>query len=61
MCDLCGTSNALVRCQACSGQLFCLACDDMYHRHPKRAAHARKVKTAFLPLSDLPILNICIS
>ncbi len=46
LCDLCGTSRALVRCQACSGQLFCLACDDMYHRHPKRVAHSRKALPA---------------
>ena len=42
-CDLCGTSLAMVRCHLCSDQIFCLACDDMYHRHPKRSAHQRKV------------------
>ena len=41
-CDLCGTSEAMVRCLLCSNQTFCLACDDMYHRHPKRCKHARK-------------------
>ena len=41
-CDLCGTSEAMVRCLLCSNQTFCLACDDMYHRHPKRCNHARK-------------------
>ena len=34
VCDLCGTSEAMVRCPLCSGQRFCLACDDLYHRHP---------------------------
>ena len=43
VCDLCGTTEAMVRCQLCSEQRFCLACDDLYHRHPKRSAHARKV------------------
>ena len=42
ICDLCGTSEAMVRCLLCSNQTFCLACDDMYHRHPKRCKHARK-------------------
>ena len=43
VCDLCGTAPSMVRCQLCAGQIFCLACDDMYHRHPKRCSHARKV------------------
>jgi len=43
LCDLCGVATAMVRCALCSGQLFCLACDEMYHRHPKRAGHDRKV------------------
>jgi hypothetical protein len=43
VCDLCGCQEAMVRCVPCSGQVFCLACDDMYHRHPKRTSHARKV------------------
>ena len=42
MCDLCGISEAMVRCLLCANQTFCLACDDMYHRHPKRCKHARK-------------------
>ncbi|XP_059093166.1 uncharacterized protein LOC131888343 isoform X2 [Tigriopus californicus] len=46
VCDLCGTAEAMVRCQPCSNQTFCLACDDMYHRHPKRSTHARKTLTA---------------
>ena len=41
ICDLCGTAVAMVKCPACS-MIFCLACDDMYHRHPKRTTHARK-------------------
>ena len=43
VCDLCGTSEAMVRCPLCAGQRFCLACDDLYHRHPKRSSHVRKV------------------
>ena len=42
VCDLCGTATAIVKCSACSEQMFCLACDDMYHRHPKRSTHVRK-------------------
>eukprot|EP00095_Tigriopus_kingsejongensis_P009844 maker-scaffold21_size687808-snap-gene-5.36 protein:Tk09844 transcript:maker-scaffold21_size687808-snap-gene-5.36-mRNA-1 annotation:"ring finger protein 31" len=42
VCDLCGTAEAMVRCLPCSNQIFCLACDDMYHRHPKRSTHTRK-------------------
>ena len=42
-CDLCGTATAIVRCVQCTDQVFCLACDDMYHRHPKRSIHQRKV------------------
>ena len=46
-CDLCGTSTAMVKCRLCSEQVFCLACDDMYHRHPKRSSHPRKVRLLF--------------
>ena len=42
ICDLCGTATAIVKCGACAEQIFCLACDDMYHRHPKRSTHGRK-------------------
>ena len=42
-CDLCGTATSIVRCRQCTDQVFCLACDDMYHRHPKRSTHQRKV------------------
>lgn len=42
-CDLCGCSEPTVRCDKCEAQIFCLSCDDMYHRHPKRQAHIRKV------------------
>lgn len=41
-CDLCGTTAAIVKCGACSNQIFCLSCDDMYHRHPRRTSHSRK-------------------
>lgn len=42
-CDLCGSSSPQVRCDKCNNQIFCLSCDDMYHRHPKRRTHVRKV------------------
>ncbi|XP_042905150.1 uncharacterized protein [Parasteatoda tepidariorum] len=41
-CALCGCSTPAVRCDRCSSQTFCLSCDDMYHRHPKRRLHLRK-------------------
>jgi E3 ubiquitin-protein ligase RNF31 len=40
-CQLCGTSNPSIRCDQCF-QIFCLSCDDMYHRHPKRQTHYRR-------------------
>lgn len=42
-CNLCGTANATVKCDQCVQQLLCPTCDDMFHRHPKRQAHTRKV------------------
>ncbi|XP_067001542.2 uncharacterized protein LUBEL isoform X6 [Anabrus simplex] len=45
-CDLCGCSTPTVRCEKCSHQSFCLSCDDMYHRHPKRQSHVRKALDA---------------
>ncbi|XP_073986313.1 linear Ubiquitin E3 ligase isoform X3 [Rhodnius prolixus] len=41
-CDLCGSSAPAVRCTQCNQQTFCVSCDEMYHRHPKRQAHIRK-------------------
>lgn len=43
-CQLCGSAAASVsvRCEHCQ-QNFCLSCDDMYHRHPKRQTHLRRV------------------
>lgn len=46
-CDLCGSSAPSVRCEKCNQQNFCLSCDDMYHRHPKRQSHFRKVNIFF--------------
>nr|CAD7201298.1 unnamed protein product [Timema douglasi] len=45
-CDLCGCSVPTVKCEKCANQIFCLSCDDMYHRHPKRQSHARKALDA---------------
>lgn len=42
-CELCGALNAIIRCEQCMGHNFCGNCDIMYHRHPKRLHHARKV------------------
>ncbi|VEN58656.1 unnamed protein product, partial [Callosobruchus maculatus] len=39
-CQLCGSSAPSVLCEDCA-QIFCLSCDDMYHRHPKRQTHTR--------------------
>lgn len=43
-CDLCGAVGPRVKCDKCAQQIFCLSCDDMYHRHPKRQSHVRKVR-----------------
>lgn len=43
-CELCGSMTAKLRCDQCNQQLFCSSCDDMFHRHPKRNMHIRKVK-----------------
>ncbi|XP_072162594.1 uncharacterized protein LUBEL isoform X2 [Bemisia tabaci] len=51
-CDLCGSSTPCVCCERCSNQTFCTSCDEMYHRHPKRQNHVRKViqtKSQVLP------------
>ncbi|XP_056631502.1 E3 ubiquitin-protein ligase lubel isoform X3 [Diorhabda sublineata] len=40
-CQLCGSSASSVHCDQCK-QIFCLSCDDMYHRHPKRQTHTRR-------------------
>lgn len=52
-CDLCGSSSPKVRCDKCLNQIFCLSCDDMYHRHPKRSNHVRKVTQHSLILEFL--------
>lgn len=40
-CKLCGNGLSTMRCSDCIMQ-FCYACDNMYHRHPKRKHHIRK-------------------
>lgn len=42
-CELCGSMSAKVKCDQCNQQFFCVSCDDMFHRHPKRNTHIRKV------------------
>ncbi|GAB6027678.1 hypothetical protein CHUAL_001918 [Chamberlinius hualienensis] len=51
-CHLCGSSSPAVRCEQCSNLIFCLSCDDMYHRHPKRRDHVRKL--AQRPITTSP-------
>ena len=41
-CKICGNCIAAMRCTECLGIQFCYACDNMYHRHPKRKHHIRK-------------------
>ncbi|KAG0721316.1 hypothetical protein GWK47_006423 [Chionoecetes opilio] len=41
--------EAAVRCDKCGNQSFCLSCDDMYHRHPRRSAHVRKAVDTKIP------------
>lgn len=43
-CELCGGMTAIIKCNGCLSHMFCVSCDDMYHRHPKRKMHIRKVK-----------------
>jgi E3 ubiquitin-protein ligase RNF31 len=43
-CELCGTIGPVIKCEQCVKNLFCYSCDDMFHRHPKRQNHLRKVK-----------------
>lgn len=45
-CELCGSSKPSIRCSQCN-QIFCSSCDDMYHRHPKRQLHNRRVSNGF--------------
>ncbi|XP_064212934.1 E3 ubiquitin-protein ligase lubel isoform X6 [Tribolium castaneum] len=48
-CQLCGTSNPSIKCDHCN-QIFCISCDDMYHRHPKRQTHFRRtMETSIRP------------
>lgn len=42
-CELCGTIGPVIKCEQCVKNLFCYTCDDMFHRHPKRQNHLRKV------------------
>lgn len=43
-CELCGTIGPVIKCEQCVKNLFCYTCDDMFHRHPKRQNHLRKVR-----------------
>ncbi|KAF2358378.1 hypothetical protein FHG87_010865 [Trinorchestia longiramus] len=53
-CEVCGSAQAVVKCANCSGQVFCEACDEVFHRHPRRTQHCRRVLTLVsLHLSQL--------
>ncbi|ODM93805.1 E3 ubiquitin-protein ligase RNF31 [Orchesella cincta] len=52
-CSLCGNPNPAVSCEMCDNQIFCGSCNDMYHRHPKRQHHSRKILE---PLDNRPPL-----
>ncbi|KAG8196447.1 hypothetical protein JTE90_012271 [Oedothorax gibbosus] len=58
-CALCGCSTPAVRCDRCSSQIFCLSCDDMYHRHPKRKLHLRKAVDSIWNSSKSPSGKKC--
>lgn len=49
-CELCGSMSAKLKCDQCNQQLFCTSCDDMFHRHPKRNTHVRKVSVSKLQM-----------
>ncbi|CAG7721301.1 unnamed protein product [Allacma fusca] len=53
-CSLCGNANPVVRCEMCNNQIFCGSCNDMYHRHPKRHNHVRKLLEAIDNRPPLP-------
>lgn len=55
-CELCGTIGQVIKCEQCVKNLFCFTCDDMFHRHPKRQNHLRKVRHKLLYLSIFIIL-----
>lgn len=47
-CTLCGSPNPLLNCNECAQQLFCVSCDEMFHKHPKRQHHIRKVNVIYI-------------
>lgn len=47
-CELCGSLQPKYRCELCNNRLLCASCDDMYHRHPKRKTHLRKVSGVYV-------------
>lgn len=56
-CALCGCATPAVRCDRCNSQIFCLSCDDMYHRHPKRKLHLRKAVDSIWTTARSPRLR----
>ena len=47
-CDICGDTAATLWCRLCDNKQLCNACDEMWHRHPKRQNHERE------PITSLP-------
>lgn len=45
-CDICGNRPAAVWCHSCDNKQLCDACDDMWHKHPKRLNHQRQSITS---------------
>ncbi|KAK3603441.1 hypothetical protein CHS0354_009421 [Potamilus streckersoni] len=41
VCDICGDNSAEVVCIVCDKKQLCTACDEKWHKHPKRQNHAR--------------------
>ncbi len=43
ICSVCGEIELTVyrKCDRCDARIFCLGCDDIYHKHPKRQEHIR--------------------
>lgn len=57
-CALCGSLTPKTRCEQCNNQILCTSCDEMYHRHPKRKMHVRKVSVIKFETVFIRLINI---
>lgn len=57
-CDICGETAATVWCRQCDNKQLCNACDDMWHRHPKRQNHERESVASLPSPTAAPADNI---